>query len=159
MIFVTLGSQKFQFNRLLQYLDELIEENKIEDRIIAQVGFSDYIPCNFDYKPFFSRDEFLQYMKRADIILTHAGTGSIITALKERKKVIAIPRLKKYKEHVDDHQIEITQIFTMNGYLLSANSKYELLEMLDCLNNRSLKKFDSNNSFFCEKIKNYVRMN
>ncbi|MFR3684816.1 MAG: glycosyltransferase, partial [Enterococcus sp.] len=104
MIFITLGSQKFQFNRLLRYVDNLIEKGKIEDKVFAQTGFSDYKPSYFDYKEYLCREEFLEHIARASLIITHGGTGVIVTALKANKKVIAIPRQVKYKEHVDDHQ-------------------------------------------------------
>lgn len=52
MIFVTLGSQKFQFNRLLQKIDELVKEEAIKEEIFAQIGYSDYKPENYQYKDF-----------------------------------------------------------------------------------------------------------
>lgn len=107
MIFVTLGSQKFQFNRLLKELDKLIEERVIEEDVFAQIGYSDYLPRNYKYKDFLSRDEFMQWEGKADIVITHGGTGAIIGAVKKGKKVIAVPRLAKYGEHVDDHQLQL----------------------------------------------------
>ena len=58
MIFITLGSQKFQFNRLLQAVDELIEKGVIADEVFAQIGYSDYEPKYFEYKQFLDREEF-----------------------------------------------------------------------------------------------------
>ena len=58
MIFITLGSQKFQFNRLLQAVDELIEKGVIDDEVFAQIGYSDYEPKHFEYKQFLDREEF-----------------------------------------------------------------------------------------------------
>ena len=58
MIFVVLGSQKFQFNRLLKKIDELIEQGIMEESVFAQVGFSDYVPQYYEYKNFVCRDEF-----------------------------------------------------------------------------------------------------
>ena len=71
MIFVTLGSQKFQFNRLLKELDRLIVEKKIEDKIFAQTGYSDYKPEHFEYKEFLDRDEFKKIMQESDIVIAH----------------------------------------------------------------------------------------
>ena len=111
MIFVTLGSQKFQFNRMLVEIDRLIDEGKIIDEVFAQIGASDYKPKNFEYKDFLTQDEFKDYMKKADLVITHAGTGAIVTALKNDKLVIAIPRLARFGEHVDDHQIQLIDEF------------------------------------------------
>ena len=105
-IFITLGSQKFQFNRLLKAIDELCEKGTVDaEDVFAQIGYSDYLPKNFSYKKFLDRDEFSKEMGKADIVITHGGTGAIIGAVKKGKKVIAVPRRAKYGEHVDDHQL------------------------------------------------------
>jgi len=92
MIFITLGSQKFQFNRLLKAVDEQVAAGKITDEIFAQIGASDYKPRNYKYKNFLNRDEFAEWISRADIVITHGGTGAIIGAVKNGKRVIAVPR-------------------------------------------------------------------
>ena len=112
MIFVTLGSQKFQFDRLLQKLDALIEEGVITEPVFAQTGHSTYTPKHFEITPFMDRDTFAANMAKADTVITHAGTGAIIGAVKQGKKTIAVPRLSKYGEHVDDHQLQIVEQFT-----------------------------------------------
>ena len=111
-IFITLGSQKFQFNRLLIAVDKLCEKKIIcgED-VFAQIGYSDYVPPNYRYNNFLDREEFSMEMGKADIVITHGGTGAIIGAVKKEKKVIAVPRLAKYGEHVDDHQLQLIKQF------------------------------------------------
>ena len=98
MIFITLGSQMFQFNRLLKAIDQQIGEGKITDEIFAQTGYSDYTPVNYKYKHFLDRPEFEKMLEKAEIIITHGGTGAIVGALKKNKKVIAVARLAKYVE-------------------------------------------------------------
>ena len=86
IIFITLGSQKFQFNRLLKAVDELCERGTIEaEDVFAQIGYSDYLPKNFNYKRFLDRDEFSKEMEKADIVITQGGTGAIIGAVKKRQ--------------------------------------------------------------------------
>lgn len=114
-----MGSQKFQFNRLLQAVDALVENGTITDRVLAQIGYSDYMPQHYEYKDFMDRDEFSSEMEQADIVITHGGTGVIIGALKKGKKVIAVPRLAKYGEHVDDHQLQIIGQFKELGLICS----------------------------------------
>ena len=97
MIFITLGSQKFQFNRLLKALDDLVEEGAIQEEVFAQIGYSDYKPRNYEFKEFLDRDEFAEMEGKAEIVITHGGTGAIIGAVKKGKKVIAVPRLAKYE--------------------------------------------------------------
>ncbi len=111
MIFVTLGSQKFQFNRLLEELDRLIAQNVIQEPVFAQIGSSDYLPRHYEYKRFLDREEFAAQQSRADIIITHGGTGAIIGGVKMGKKVIAVPRSARFGEHVDDHQMQIIAQF------------------------------------------------
>lgn len=111
MIFVTVGSQRFQFNRLLKKVDELINQGIIKDGVFAQTGCSDYMPQNYRHKDFVDREEFAQIMSRCDMVITHGGTGVIIGAVKQGKKVIAVPRLAKYAEHVDDHQLQLIEQF------------------------------------------------
>lgn len=111
MIFITLGSQKFQFNRLLKAVDELIGDGVITEPVFAQIGNSDYIPVNYEYKKFLDRDEFARKQEECDIVITHGGTGAIIGAVRKGKKVIAVPRLAKYGEHVDDHQLQLLKQF------------------------------------------------
>jgi len=111
MIFITLGSQKFQFNRLLKAVDDLISDGVIKEPVFAQIGNSDYIPVNYEYKKFLDRDEFAKKQEECDIVITHGGTGAIIGAVRKGKKVIAVPRLAKYGEHVDDHQLQLLKQF------------------------------------------------
>ena len=111
MIFVTVGSQKFQFNRLLKEIDKLIEDKVIKEEVFAQIGVSDYIPKNYKYTKFLNSEEFNNNLKKCDMVITHAGTGVIVNAVKLEKKVIALPRLEKYGEHVDDHQIQLIDEF------------------------------------------------
>lgn len=111
MIFVILGSQKFQFNRLVKKIDELVSEGKIKDKVFAQIGYSDYEPQNYEFKKFLDREEFAEKIEEAAVIITHGGTGAIIGAVKKGKKVIAVPRLAKYGEHVDNHQTQIIDQF------------------------------------------------
>ena len=122
MIFVTLGSQKFQFNRLLKAVDEL----DTDEEIFAQIGYSDYKPQNYKYKEFLDREEFAAWEEKADIVITHGGTGAIIGAVKKGKKVIAVPRLAKYGEHVDDHQVQIAEAFSQKRCVLQCNDLEQL---------------------------------
>lgn len=156
MILIVLGSQKFQFNRLLEYADELISEQIINEKVIAQSGFSDYIPKNYEITPFFSQDEFQKNMSDADIIITHAGTGSIITALKKHKKVIAVPRLKKFDEHVDDHQLQIVKNFVQKDLLFSASDKQQLSDCIQKIKTNHFNHFKSSNASYIEKIKEFL---
>jgi UDP-N-acetylglucosamine transferase subunit ALG13 len=157
MIFVTLGSQKFQFNRLLKTVDQLIEEKVIQETVFAQTGYSDYKPANYQYQAFLDRDEFGQKMDECRIVITHAGTGAIINAVKRGKKTIAVPRLAKYGEHVDDHQLQILNQFDMSQHLICACYDINDLGKLYLkIGNLSFSEYHSNTSRIIDAISSYI---
>ena len=157
MIFVTLGSQKFQFNRLLQAVDELIEQSVITDDVFAQVGYSDYEPKHFAYQKFLDRDEFSAVMDRADIVITHGGTGAIIGAVKKGKKVIAVPRLARYGEHVDDHQLQlIGQFEELN--LIYACEDMDFAKAIGVVKGTTYEKYKSNTQEMIKSIEEYIEL-
>lgn len=86
MIFVTLGTQDKKFPRLLQALDKAIEKGEIEEKVIVQAGNTKYESENMDIFDLISPDEFNKYIDDCDILITHGGVGSIITAVKKEKK-------------------------------------------------------------------------
>ena len=130
LIFITLGSKKFQFNRILIEIDRLIGNGEITEEVFAQIGYSDYIPKHYKYKMFLDRNEFDIIMSNCEKIITHGETGAIIGAVKKGKKVIAIPRLKEFNEHVDNHQIEIVEEFGKMKLILGINKIEQLSEAL-----------------------------
>ena len=156
MIFVTLGSQKFQFNRLLTALDKQISDGKIKDTIFAQTGYSDYLPHHFEYKQFMDRDEFARMQTSADIIITHGGTGAIVGALKKGKKVIAVPRLSKYGEHVDDHQLQIIEEFVKSGFILECQNCDDLFVDIQKIRDLKLSEYKSNTQSYIDSISEFI---
>ena len=117
MIFVCTGTQIFQFDRLTKKLDELVADGKVKDKIFAQIGAAEYLPNNYGYKKFINKDEFAKYLREADVIISHGGTGALVGASKIGKNIIAVPRLAKYNEHVDDHQLQVVSVMEKEGYV------------------------------------------
>lgn len=130
MIFVTVGTQKFEFNRLLIKIDELIENGVIEEEVFAQIGVCSYKPKHYKYKTFMPKDIMLEWLMKADMVVTHAGTGIVMTAVRFHKKVIAIPRLKEFGEHVDDHQFELIKVLGGAGII---EPVYEMHKLGACI--------------------------
>ncbi len=156
MIFVTLGSQKFQFNRLLEKIDVLVEEKVITDEVFAQIGYSDYHPQNYQYKDFLNRDEFALMEAKADIVITHGGTGAIIGAVKKGKKVIAVPRLSKYGEHVDDHQIQLIEQFHDMELIYSCSDVQELKTAIEEIQTKKYNEYHSNTAAIINSIEEFL---
>lgn len=117
MIFVCVGSREYQFDRLLKEVDRLVETGVIAVPVFAQIGCSIYIPRHCSYERFLDRERFSQLQEEAEVIISHGGTGALIGALKMGKKVIAVPRLAKYGEHIDDHQMQISGVLADEDYL------------------------------------------
>lgn len=130
LIFVTVGSRNYPFDRLFKKLDELYENGVLKEEMFAQTGTSKYIPKNYTYKDFISQEEFLEKIEKADIVISHGASGSIMKALNAGKKVIAVTRLEKYGEHINDHQIQNNEAFASNGYVLMAD--LELADLDKC---------------------------
>ena len=157
MIFITLGSQKFQFNRLLISIDKLIQKKIITEEVFAQIGYSDYKPKHYRYKEFLNRDEFVEMESKADIVLTHGGTGAIIGAVKKGKKVIAVPRLSKYGEHVDDHQLQLVAQFKSQNLIYGLNDCSELEESIRNIKYHKFTPYMSNTTKVIESLENYIQ--
>lgn len=157
-IFITLGSQKFQFNRLLRAVDELCEKGTVDaGDVFAQIGYSDYLPKNFSYKKFLDRDEFSKEMGKADIVITHGGTGAIIGAVKKGKKVIAVPRRAKYGEHVDDHQLQLIKQFDNLNLICSCQDTGKLDVALKTVQLTKYNSYESNTVNIINSIENYIK--
>ena len=126
MILVLLGTQNNSFHRLLEKIDELIEKNVIDEKVIVQSGYTKYDSKNMRLFDLIPQEELERYQEQADLIITHGGVGSIISSIKKDKKVIAVPRLQKYQEHVNDHQKQIVELFNKKGYIIGINEVEEL---------------------------------
>ena len=157
-IFITLGSQKFQFNRLLIAVDKLCEKNIIcGDDVFAQTGYSDYVPRNFSYNNFLDREEFSVEMGKADIVITHGGTGAIIGAVKKGKKVIAVPRRAKYGEHVDDHQLQLVGQFKELDLICECDDTNDLADAIEKVKYTKYAVYKSNTEQILNSIEKYIK--
>ena len=111
MILVLLGTQDKPFIRLLEEIDKLKNNKIIKDDVIVQAGLTKYKSENMELHGLIQIDELMKLMEKSDLVITHGGVGSILSALQLGKKVIAIPRLAEYGEHTNNHQIQIVNEF------------------------------------------------
>jgi len=115
---VTVGTHYQGFERLIKAVDELVGKDKIKENVIIQIGHSDYIPKNCKWFRFVDPENFIKFCKESNIVITHGGIGSIVIPLKLEKPVIVVPRYKKFFEHTDDHQIEISKVMGKEGKVI-----------------------------------------
>ncbi|MGG3421161.1 glycosyltransferase [Heyndrickxia faecalis] len=143
MILVTLGTQRFQMNRVVDEIDHLIENKKLRDsEVVLQYGYSKKSKYAKNYQ-LIDEALFDDLLNKAEFVICHGGTSSIIKALKASKKVIAVPRMSKFKEHVDDHQIEIVQVLYEKGYIEKVENINELGSIIQLLRNKDYVKYES----------------
>lgn len=145
MIFISVGTQKQSFKRLFH----MIEESKVitNQRIVAQTGYTEFNSTRIETIPFMSIDLYKKYMNETDIVICHGGVGTIFDALYAGKKVLAIPRLSRYEEHVNDHQIEICEELEKEGYIVYLK-EYELFDdVMEKLLKTDFKKYIPNENF------------
>jgi beta-1,4-N-acetylglucosaminyltransferase len=129
MIFVTVGTQ-FPFDRLVKKLDNGIFRLLAGHEVFAQIGDSRYCPANFQYSTLLPREEYAARMQSASAIISHAGMGTITMALQYGKPLLVLPRLRRYGEVVNDHQVVIARRFEERGHLLAAYSEDDLETIL-----------------------------
>jgi UDP-N-acetylglucosamine transferase subunit ALG13 len=135
MIFLTVGTQ-FPFDRLVRAVDEAFDNGLIDEEVFAQIGLSSYRPRNMKYAQMLDKETFDSHFQKASGIIGHAGMGTITMALDHNKPLLAMPRLKKYGEVVNDHQVAIARKFSELGHILVA---YEVTDLPDGI--RKLKNF------------------
>ncbi len=126
MILVMLGTQNNDFHRLLDEIEKNIKNGNINEEVVVQAGYTKYKSDNMKICGLMPKNDLEELIKKADLIITHAGVGSVEMSLEQNKKVIAIPRLKKYGEHVNDHQKDIEDEFNRKGLLIGIEEVSEL---------------------------------
>jgi UDP-N-acetylglucosamine transferase subunit ALG13 len=110
----------------------------------------------FDLIP---REKLNKLIKECDLLITHGGVGSILNGLKNNKKVIAAARLKEYKEHTNNHQLQILDNLKKEGYILVLDDFDKLNELLLEVNNFKPKKFKSNTNKIIKIVEDFIDNN
>lgn len=127
MILVLCGTQKQDFSRMIK----LVEQVADVEEVIVQAGHNHYESNKMQVFGFVSNEKIQRLYEEADLIVTHAGAGSMLQAIKNHKKIIAVPRLKEYSEHVNNHQIELAKKFEDLGYLISYHDGDDFVQIYE----------------------------
>lgn len=144
MIYITLGTQGTDFSRCLKMVEELMLVKNIDDAVIAQVGNTKYRPSGVKCFEYVTETDYQEYIAQADVVITHAGSGALFSCIKKGKVAIAVARLSKYGEMIDDHQTELVKKLSESGYILDGT--FSILEAWE-----KLKDFNPRpNDFICE---------
>ena len=159
MIFVMLGTQNNSFHRLLEEVQKNIDNGNINEEVVVQKGYTKFESKDMTLFDEISQDKFNKLIDKADLIITHWGVGSIITSITKGKKVIAVPRLQKYGEHVNDHQLDIIESFNEKGYIIGLHDVSELGNALKKIKNFKPQKYVKNTGNIISIIENFIDNN
>lgn len=156
MILVLLGTFPLEFKRPLIEIDQLCEQGIIAEEVIVQNGFTSITSKHLTLKPFLSPDALTELYIKARIIITHSGTGSLVKGIKLNKKVIAIARLQKYGEVVDNHQEEILEEFAKLNYILPWREGVPLETILRAVDSFRPANYTSNTENIIQFLTGYM---
>ena len=160
MIFVTVGTHEQQFDRLIEAVDRLVKDQKIQEDVIIQTGFSTYEPQYCTWQRMFPYEQMYQNMERARTVITHGGPSSFIMALQAGKIPIVVPRQKIFGEHVNDHQVDFCEKMAQRqGNILLVRDIRDLENTIsdyDRLYGAACGQAENNNARFCEKLETIV---
>lgn len=158
MILVVLGTQDKRFERLLKVVEEAIDQGVIKEEVMVQAGCTVYDSSKMNVVDYVDMTTFEQWMKDCRLLITHGGVGTIMSALRNKKPVIACARLAKYGEHHNDHQCEIIETFYEKGYLIPLRDGQSLKEALSEVENFVVPEVESNNHKMIELLSNYLEI-
>lgn len=159
MILVLLGTQNNSFHRLLEEVQKNIDNGNIKEEVVAQKGYTKFESKDMTLYNKIPTDEIKKLIDKADLVITHGGVGSIITSITKGKKVIAVPRLKKYNEHVNDHQLDIIDSFNEMGYIIGIHDVSELGDALKKVKDFQPKEYIQNTGNIIKIVEDFIDNN
>ncbi len=158
MIFLTVG-KRFPFDRLVKSLDECLDAGIIDEEIFGQIGETSYKPRNFKSVAFLDKKEFDQMLIKSSGVIGHAGIGIIQTSLDNDKPLLVMPRLRKYREVVHDHQVDIAKKFEEHGYILVAYQEQDLSSKIREMKEFIPKKRETQVEAVVRRISDFLQQN
>lgn len=159
MILVLLGTQNNSFCRLLEEIEKNIKDGTINEDVIVQAGYTKYETQNMKIFDLIPKEELEKLQKEANLIITHGGVGSIISSIEIGKKVIAVPRLHEYNEHVNNHQLEIVKDYNDKGYIIGIEKIEDLKKAIINIKEFIPKKYKTNNKLILKIIEDFINKN
>jgi UDP-N-acetylglucosamine transferase subunit ALG13 len=127
VIFVTVGTNEARFDRLLRGIESLGGD----EEVLVQHGHTPPTACpNCTFVDFLPFEQMLETMRRARVVVTHAGVGSVMVALSVGKRPVVVPRRKALDEAVDDHQLQLGRRFAETGLVTLAESEQHLRDAI-----------------------------
>lgn len=129
-IFVTVGTE-LPFDRLVRAVDDWAGQTGRAADVFAQIGRTEYVPANIGWTPMIEGPAFRRLFDGADLVVAHAGMGTILAALEVQQPLIVVPRRAALGEHRNDHQLATVERLSRLGLVHVAADEAELVERLD----------------------------
>lgn len=159
MIFVTVGTHEQQFDRLVKAVDDLKLDKVINEPVYVQTGYSTFEPTHCDHSRFVSYTQMKEYMKAADVVITHGGPSSFIEAMAAGKVPVVVPRRGDLEEHVNNHQVDFVRtVAERQGGIIPVFDVVDLpvaIERARQVSNDA--SFKSHNEEFCYELNRLIR--
>ena len=114
MIYVTVGTMFLDFPRLTNAMDAIARDTG--EQVIIQTGMGNTLPQHCEHFAFKPREEVMEIQRNARVVVCHAGIGCVSDALRMKRPLIVVPRLKRYNEHMNDHQLELARAVETRGW-------------------------------------------
>lgn len=156
MIFVTVGTHEQPFDRLIKCVDELKADGTLTEEVIMQTGFGTYTPKHCKWQKLFPYQKMVQLVREARIVVTHGGPSSFIMPIQINKVPVVVPRMQRFGEHVNDHQVIFCrEVSIRNGNIILVEDISVLRDVLTRYNALAAKRSAgtvSNNAAFNEGI-------
>lgn len=131
MIFVTVGTHYLPFNRLLSWVDGYVAQFVKKEEVVVQFGTSTKRVISGENKSYFQYSKFCQLLQKARIVITHAGPATIYQSIALANTIpIVVPRLKKFSEHVSNHQLYFAQTLASQKKIHLCLSKKDFLHTI-----------------------------
>lgn len=156
MILVLLGTQNNSFHRLLEEVDKNIKDGTIKEEVIVQSGYTKFQSHRMRIIDLMSKEQLAEFQEEATLIITHGGVGSIVSSIEKGKKVIAVPRMHEYGEHVNNHQKEIVEDFNNKGYIIGIKKVEDLKDAIIRSKKFEPVKYQPNNQKMLKIIENFI---
>lgn len=156
MVLVLLGTQNNNFIRLLEEVEKNIDNGNIKGKVVVQAGYTKFYSNKMIIYNFVSPQEMEKLVNETDLVISHGGVGSILQCVKKGKIVIGVPRQKKYKEHVNNHQKQLIKSFNDQGYIIGINDVGDLEKALERSKTFIPKKYESNTDSIIDAIQEFI---
>lgn len=150
MIFVTVSASPFE--RLIKEMDRIA--GNMKEKVIMQIGRTRYEPKNAEFFRFTTFKKIIEYNKKARVVVTHGGAGCIITALSFGKPVVVVPRYKRFNEHINDHQLDLTKALEKEKKIVAV---YDIRDLEYAITYASSVKYRKSKPKLINFIKWYIK--